>query len=138
LTFSLKLDKVLLNMTPQEQRIAIAEARGWKITRTRTEGAERINIESPDREERFATRFHQPGTTELWECLSELPDYIEDLNAMHEAEWAISSGEMYAEYFEMLGVVCAASIHANDPIIATAAQRAEAFLRTIGKWEDDK
>ena len=67
-------------------------------------------------------------------CFAEsIPDYLNDLNAMHEAEevlrppfwndWSI--WEDYCSRFE------------EDPH-ATAAQRAEGFLRTIGKWEESE
>jgi hypothetical protein len=67
-----------------------------------------------------------------------LPDYLNDLNAMHEAEKVLSRGEGYHQkggfglYKTALAEVC----DEQHPIDATAAQRAEAFLRTIGKWEE--
>jgi hypothetical protein len=88
----------------EEQRIAIAEACGWK------------------------TGYRDP---EAWHPL---PDYLNDLNAMHDAEkvlnekqedimnstlWDIMDGRKYLWH-------------------ATASQRAEAFLRTIGKWKEAK
>jgi hypothetical protein len=58
------------------------------------------------------------------------PDYCGDLNAMHEAEEAIA-GVLWRDYFERL------QRHGNGfGIRATAIQRAEAFLRTVGKWEE--
>jgi hypothetical protein len=59
--------------------------------------------------------------------LRNLPDYLNDLNAMHEAEKVLDStqGDRYFELLDQLDV---------PSISATAAQRAEAFLRTIGKW----
>jgi hypothetical protein len=57
-------------------------------------------------------------------------DYCTDLNAMHEAEEAIA-GVLWRDYFERL------QRHGNGfGIRATAIQRAEAFLRTVGKWEE--
>jgi len=67
-----------------------------------------------------------------------LPDYLNDLNAMHEAE-----GEWFHEthhwtcYREQLIKTRGEGFHPEGCIGATAAQRAEAFLRTIGKWEDE-
>jgi len=61
-------------------------------------------------------------------------DYCADLNSMHEAEKVLTIDQFYAysafidrrasrgEYRAYLG--------------ATARQRAEAFLRTLGKWEE--
>lgn len=78
------------------------------------------------------------------------PDYLNDLNAMHEAEKVLNANE-YAKYAELLSRVhptyCTLVLDRHEPredfycetfslIHATAAQRAEAFLRTIGKWEE--
>jgi hypothetical protein len=92
-------------MTPESQRIAIAEACGWK------------------------TGYRDP---EAWHPL---PDYLNDLNAMHDAEKVLFgrndwSSCKYDEYLD----VATSSWKWN----ATASQRAEAFLRTIGKWEEAK
>lgn len=65
-----------------------------------------------------------------------LPDYCNDLNAMHQAERVLTP-EQKLKYFNYF-------IRANtgfyDPeiIFSTARQRAKAFLRAIGKWEDGK
>jgi len=62
-----------------------------------------------------------------------IPDYCNDLNAMHEAE-ELLKGKQFEAY----------GIELNDiegslwGIRATARQRAEAFLRTLGKWEEGK
>ena len=59
-------------------------------------------------------------------------DYCSDLNAMHEAEKVFDamSSKMFGGW---LLAICSgknAAWHAN------ARQRAEAFLRTLGKWEE--
>ena len=57
-------------------------------------------------------------------------DFCSDLNAMHEAEAKLSFEQLYkmeARLKQMAGAVCFRS---------TARQRAEAFLRTLGRWED--
>ena len=73
-----------------------------------------------------------------------VPNYLNDLNAMHEAEKTLSdvspgkdkNGDNIpsdiARYRLNLCIVCMSN---GGPITATAAQRAEAFLKTIGKWE---
>jgi hypothetical protein len=62
-----------------------------------------------------------------------LPDYCTDLNAMHEAEATLSQTNMFvmAHYIEQL-------VNKNGLFYfhATARQRAEAFLKTLGKWEE--
>lgn len=114
-------------MTPEAQRIAIAEVCGWK------------NHDHPD-----VMQFKQGWTMpEQW-CMDpkgvlrfnhDRPNYLDDLNAIHEAEKVLFgrndwSSCKYDEYLD----VATSSWKWN----ATASQRAEAFLRTIGKWEEDK
>ena len=65
----------------------------------------------------------------------ELPDYLNDLNAMHEAERVIPEN-LRGAYTTTLHIF---SSHYADErewlaIHSTAAQRAEALLRTINKW----
>jgi hypothetical protein len=94
-------------MTPEQQRIAIAEACGWTDTQI------------------IDGKYGQ----------TDVPDYLHDLNAMHDAEKVLFgrndwSSCKYDEYLD----VATSSWKWN----ATASQRAEAFLRTIGKWEESK
>jgi len=74
------------------------------------------------------------------------PDYVYDLNAMHEAEKVLTSeyqpakGEsQWSDYLGWLGF-CGENKTREiyECVTASAAQRAEAFLRTIGKWEEGK
>lgn len=62
------------------------------------------------------------------------PDCANDLNAMHEAEKVLNDVS-YDSYWNNLVFVC---VQSNTERLnsATARQRAEAFLRTIGKWEE--
>jgi hypothetical protein len=94
-------------MTPEAQRIAIAEACGLGDYNTSMNG------------------WHA-------EYIRQLPDYLNDLNAMHEAEKAMSVNDRNL-YIDTLGT----TYHDSwEFCTATAAQRAEAFLKTIGKWEE--
>jgi hypothetical protein len=70
---------------------------------------------------------------ELGQLVAEFtPNYLNDLNAMAEAEnLVLKSAQQCRDYANVLD-------DGNGGHFATAAQRAEAFLRTIGKWEDDK
>lgn len=102
-------------MSPEQQRIAIAEACGWK---------EAIMI-----------------TANTWvgcldgSALKPIPHYTDDLNAMHEAEKTL--GDLWDLYADQL---CANRPEEPSAIkcvmFATAAQRAEAFLKIKGKWEE--
>ena len=61
-------------------------------------------------------------------------DYLNDLNAMHEAEKTLNPIQA-AEYARILTSIAWQSEQpVFAPITAKADQRAEAFLRTIGKW----
>jgi hypothetical protein len=69
-------------------------------------------------------------------------NYCADLNAMHEAEqaqWRKSYSSRYDFVYE-LGKILMPTIgyraEAVDLLDATARQRAEAFLKAIGKWEE--
>lgn len=71
-----------------------------------------------------------------------VPDYVGDLNAMHEAEKALFENEEPERYREQLNKACGYGRAWKDseccPAIvhATSAQRAEAFLRTLNLWEE--
>ena len=94
-------------MSPKAQRIAIAKSVG-------------IYLHDGD---------HAPSN---YTFVSDLPDYLNDLNAMHEAE-KIFDDAIYCRYINEL---CTLTINDNNSMyMATAKQRAEAYLRTIGKWE---
>ena len=106
-------------MTDLEINTAIAEACGWtcdKDTWTSPEGG------------RWARRV--PGREISDEQI--LPNYCHDLNAMHEAEGCLTHRSQRTIYHRYLGDVC------SDILVwhATARERAEAFLRTIGKRKE--
>lgn len=116
-------------MTDQEINIAIAEACGWK----------REDVINP----------LGGASVELWTCGTQrvvtseaLPEYCNDLNAMHRAEVHLENEMAICDqYWKQL----AEQTMADDDELATvtryryignatAHQRAEAFLRAIGKW----
>lgn len=70
-------------------------------------------------------------------------DFCTDLNAMHEAETVLDYEQCEAFSNAVADIVHAANREKDYPfpwcfarIHATARQRAEAFLRTLNKWED--
>jgi hypothetical protein len=111
-------------MTDEQQRITIAEACGWKDNTDYGRGMYWI---SPTGQE----SFHGPDV---------LPDYLNDLNAMHEAEKALTHEQLTHYRLTQLPRVCDKTQPMNgcvqEAVSATAAQRAEAFLRTLGLWKD--
>ena len=100
-------------MTKEQINIAIAEACGWKYVNNET---------------------HAPDGSFWWSKELEIPDYCNDLNAMHEAE-KILNDESHADYACELVKTIRRNGEWFESVSATAAQRAEAFLRTINKWE---
>jgi hypothetical protein len=66
-----------------------------------------------------------------------VPDYLNDLNAMNEAEKLLKEIKVARYVSELWAAMC----RTNAPecyigaIHATAAQRAEALLKTIGAWK---
>jgi len=102
-------------MTSEAQRIAIAEACGWHI----------IEGEPPT------------GLNKNWThsdfCF--IPDYLNDLNAMHEAEKLLKSEQHFTFQVELARVINTTTYPLNFALLhATATQRAEAFLRTLNLY----
>lgn len=127
-------------MTPEAQRIAIAEACGWeqvcRCSRKLKKEPNGVEWRGMD-----PKGDHTGGATEH----TFLPRYLSDLNAMHEAEkWMISThlgfehffGPKRATWFEAYKSNLELILGYHDPIRATAAQRAEAFLRTLNLWKE--
>jgi hypothetical protein len=95
-------------MTDEQINAAIAEACGWR----KEDGVYMWTANGID-----CTYF------ELW-------DWANDLNAMHEAEKVFDCPELYdGNLIKVCGGV-------QYMWHATARQRAEALLRTLGKWEE--
>ena len=97
-------------MTREQQRIAIAEACGWTIK-------------------------HKGLWVEALQKYACLPDYLNDLNALNEVEKTMNNNDWW-KFVEHLTNICGGGTALG--ISATASQRAEAFLRTIGKWEESR
>lgn len=115
-------------MTPQAQRIAIAKACGWKDARLGY-GALPMGI-PPEGGKRFP--FPDPhDVADYLKPYHGLPDYPNDLNAMHEAEKVLTDKQVNA----YVTTLCLEVQPEPSLWNATAAQRAEAFLRAIGKWD---
>lgn len=130
-------------MSPEAQRVAIAEACGWKnihVGTTEAHGYEVVGLVGypPGIEPHFGAA-----------CQEAVPDYLNELNAMHRTEASLTD-EQRAKFvlelhFATEGDLTAGLENAFDctqyifPVLhATAAERAKAFLRTVGKWEDEQ
>jgi hypothetical protein len=109
-------------MKPEQQRTTIAEACGWK-------------------------HYHEdlwvsPNVTDFSELdCEQLPDYLNDLNAMNSAVLQKFNGPSHEgwAFIDNLRVACGIphSSTCMALVCATAAQRAEAFLKTLNLWTND-
>jgi hypothetical protein len=107
-------------MTPEQQRIKIAEACGEINPRTTEFGG------------CVATAFVTKEGVHVG--FHGVPDYLSDLNAMHEAEisYIIPNG-LWDDYVSWIKLRMWDGERFWGQ--ATAKQRAEAFLRTLNLWE---
>jgi len=107
-------------MKDEQINIAIAEVCGWIIIKA----CDGSLIGKPKNEQ---------GP------MDEIPDYCNDLNAMHEAEKVLTDVQSTFYWKTLSELVNNTVGHDFDNqfecIHATAAQRARAFLKTINKWE---
>jgi len=105
-------------MTRHDQQIALATHMGWtKI---------RMTIRGAGAPERGKSPYGVPPGR-AYE--TSLPTY--DLNEMHEAEKTLAYHQHRAYWTQLSMYTAGVGMFPGE---ATAAQRAEAFLRTIGKW----
>ena len=115
-------------MTPEQQRIKIAEACGLTLT----------------------DAWGHTTNGKTWEPL---PNYLSDLNACHEMEKTLDNKANIMDeedgfcterdrYMDTLqSITDARPTHQDDCewafLTATPAQRCQAFLRTLGLWEGE-
>ena len=110
-------------MNKTKQRISIGTRHGWKLKFLEAVGP-------------------APGTPYGYtdSVMGYFPDYLNDLNAMHSAIlFTMNSTELRNKYSdELYGVVSRTTQIGNGSFWmenATAAQCAEALLKTIDEWE---
>lgn len=123
-------------MNKELQRIRIAEACGWY--EIHHYGTEHNGPESDVCPPRLVGKRGQRGVGS-WAVICSVPKYVNDLNAMHEAEQYLhkKNPTQYWFYADVLlkDVVWKNGAPGIAYQCATAAQRAEAFLRAVSKWE---
>lgn len=127
-------------MNEQEQRIAIAEACGEVCPACRNTGI----MTKWSGEDYKRLRIINPEFPEIQPDVMcghpSLPDYLRDLNSMADAEKTLSVA-LFSDYTSTIARMAHSDGQSIDRfhmryVCATAPQRAEAFLRTIGKWKD--
>lgn len=104
-------------MTDQEINIAIAESVGWQ-------------------EKEIAKKCSCPDC-QGYECcrwdFTEMPNYVADLNAMNDVETCLEGASVGNYGEELLTLTQQECMPVWN---ATSRQRAEAYLKTIGKWRE--
>lgn len=131
-------------MTPEQQRVAIAEACGWTRSEQHDYDAWADYPATQDCRQRFWTNEGRLREQR------KLPDYVNDLNAMHDAvqrlrqqvnqfQWLHYQKNLFRVVWgrDALSDDRTSNAITWDVIEATAPQRSEAFLRTIGKWKSE-
>jgi hypothetical protein len=116
-------------MNKEAQQIAIAKACDWKDVKYTYH--EEVDIEN-------RSIIHWSGLTGIppefthYENRVRIPDYLNDLNAMHEAEKVLTI-EQQRHYAEELGRSYDGSfLH----VTASADQRAKALLKALNLWKN--
>ena len=121
-------------MKSEQQRIAIAKVCGWE------------GCTDPKCDYRKAMHLHKNGVVAFPESYSipRFPDYPNDLNAMHEAEMTLTNEQRFLLAIHLKEMTnrgqfwsCCEEEQWSLACYATAAQRAEAFLRTLNLWTDE-
>jgi len=114
-------------MNQEKQRIATAEACGWEL--------------SPDGKKwrtpyKSSYRFRRKIGDQFY-YTNEVHDYLNNLNAMHEAVETLrhKDGPEWFDFQKHLMDICGSTMNC---IQATAAQRAESFLKTLGLWTEEE
>lgn len=110
-------------MTDSEINTAIAEACGWKAHDHPECMAKKEGWIMPE-------NWIMRPDGDLVHCI---PNYCNDLNAMHEAEEQGLKGNQLLLFALLLDNTLRAELFG---IRATARERAEAFLRTLGRWKE--
>ena len=108
-------------MSEDEINRAIAEHLGW-----------RCQSHVPEQNKAGAIMCWIPPGNHEWHPV-QIPNYCSDLNAMHEAEKALTDVQCLF-YTDNMREVLTEHDASRRTWHATARQRAEAFLRTVGKW----
>lgn len=127
-------------MNKENQRIAIAKACGHLFKKTNLCSYCHGNTPYEAGDDYGITLYeeckHCNNTGKVKSYYVGLRDYVGDLNIMHEAEKTLKEKKLFFKYHLALSALpqFQGNNHLNT-FHATAAQRAEAFLRTLNLWE---
>jgi len=115
-------------MTDEQMLVAIAEARGYCIKEFKCVGEKYAGLYKDG--ERIADVYLKNKDV-LWRFA---PNYLEDLNAMHEAEKVLTPIQ-WLHYTSLLYKELACGEKLRGDVHATARQRATAFFKTLNLEE---
>jgi len=109
-------------MTQEEKRMRIAEACRWTYNEVIRE---------------WVAPYKAPIAGD--KTTYGLPNYFNDLNAMHEAEKVLKVEQHFTFQVELARVINTITYPLNFALLhATASQRAEAFGLTLNLWKQDE
>jgi hypothetical protein len=130
-------------VNPEQQRIAIAEACGAKWYQWA--GEYWITFKDWNARSHCYEADRPAETSNHPKIEVSVPDYLNDLNAMHEAEMFIRNAQDQMRYASetLIAMGFDDLVEASDLNVdycwhvmgATAAQRAKAFLKTLNLWK---
>jgi hypothetical protein len=133
-TYFRNINLNLREMKPERINQLIAEFAGW--TCNGTDDGE-YQLRNPGG--KLICSDWDPDTT-LASFSYKLPNCHGDLNAIHEAALKLEDTELRRKYLTALNdIACQKKCRTEcfKTVNATAPQRAEALLKTIGKWEGE-
>lgn len=120
-------------MKPESQRVAIAEACGWRFS----------PFANPEMKAEALHCWVPPNCSD-W-VMQLIPDYLADLNAMAEAKRLLNEDQRGAFINELRVILN--NLHRDDPkwygptpfdyVNATAEQEATAFVRALNLWVEE-
>lgn len=112
-------------MKDQDINLAIARICGWEVSECGSQ------FKRPGQEQ-----WQGRGYSSIWQCI---PDYVNDLNAIHSAEQKLT-WDQRVEYIDILFTLGFSGDQNPETFwnqcTANARIRAEALLRTIKQWID--
>lgn len=118
-------------MSDEEMRIAIAEHLGMNVVKVPFVPAkiktDKNTVFTPEAAKVFYSCYGSAGSVRV------VPNYPEDLNACHEMEKSLGDEQQKRLYVDHLAWLMRKG---EFTVMAPARQRAEAFLRTVGKWKE--
>ena len=119
-----------MQMTQEQKRIKLAEAGGWKKLKGFSDSGWPLLRTPPEKPNKEG-------------YLEAIPDYLNDLNAVHELELKVFQDSSFQldysrsliRIIKNLSPLCKQFFTDFDLVTATAAQRCEALGLTLKLWE---